>query len=214
MPDSIPEVERIPCGYLATDESHRVIEHNARLRAWLGCATPGEFPPVLSGILTPASDLYLQLSVWPALQLGKPLNEVFLTLRAANGEELPMLVNFQRREGSAVVDWALMQVEQRGRWEAEILRARQLAEKQSGEILAAKQELERALAELKESNWLLRKAAEVLPTCMYCGNVKVASETWDSALAYLRSNKVFLSHGCCPNCLPRMQIDLGLSPES
>jgi sigma-B regulation protein RsbU (phosphoserine phosphatase) len=214
MPDATCALDQIPCGYLATNEGDAVVGSNALLREWLGYGASEAFPAALSTLLTSASALYLQLSVWPALQLGKTLNEVFLTFRAAGGEELPMLVNFRRSADPQVIDWALMQVAQRGRWEAEILRARQLAEQQSAELQAAKQDLERALTELKESNWLLRKAAEVLPTCMYCGNVKVAGETWDSALAYLRRNKVFLSHGCCPTCLPRMRTDMGLSSES
>lgn len=204
----------MPCGYLAVEDNGRILASNSTLRSWLGFQPGAGFPVTLAGLLTQASSLYLELSVLPTLQLGRQLSEVYLTLRDAAGAELPMLINFRKRPASSVTDWALMQIEQRGRWEAEILRSRQLAERQAQELSAAKQELERVLAELKESNWMLKKAAEVLPTCMYCGNVKFTADKWDSALAYLSKNEVFLSHGCCPTCEPHMREQLGLPPKA
>ncbi len=213
------EFDRLPCGYMAVDADGRVLASNALLRHWLGGGAPRTGPEKLDQVLTPASALYYLLSLVPALQLSRQMNEVFLTLRADSETEMSVLASLSRRADSGVVDWALMPAEQRGRWEAEILRSRQIAERESEEsrrkseeLLAAKKELERVLSELKESNWLLKKAAEVLPTCMYCGDVKSEGNQWDSALAYLRKNEVFLSHGCCPNCLPQMRKAMGLSP--
>ena len=65
----------------------------------------------------------------------------------------------------------------------------------------AKEELEKALAELNESHWHLRKIQETLPICMYCGKVKTGEAQWEGVVEYLKENSLFLSHGCCPGCL-------------
>jgi len=68
----------------------------------------------------------------------------------------------------------------------------------------AKAELEKALADLDQSHWHLRRIQETLPICMYCGQVKTGEEQWQSVVDYLKNNSLFLSHGCCPACLPKM----------
>jgi heme oxygenase (mycobilin-producing) len=68
----------------------------------------------------------------------------------------------------------------------------------------AKQELEKALSDLNESHWHLRKIQETLPICMYCGKVKTGEAHWEGVVEYLKANSLFLSHGCCPGCLDLM----------
>ena len=45
-------------------------------------------------------------------------------------------------------------------------------EKNVKALRKANEDLEKALAELNESHWHLRKIQETLPICMYCGKVK------------------------------------------
>lgn len=68
----------------------------------------------------------------------------------------------------------------------------------------AKQELEKALSDLNQSHWHLRKIQETLPICMYCGKVKTGEAHWEEVVEYLKANTLFLSHGCCPQCVTRM----------
>ena len=75
------------------------------------------------------------------------------------------------------------------------------------ELRRAKDDLQKALADLNESHWHLRKIQETLPICMYCGNVKTSEAKWESVAQYLKNNSLFLTHGCCPNCLSRLQPD-------
>lgn len=63
---------------------------------------------------------------------------------------------------------------------------------------------ENALTELNESHWHLEKIQETLPICMYCGKVKTGASHWEGVAEFLRANSLFLSHGCCPDCLPLM----------
>lgn len=62
------------------------------------------------------------------------------------------------------------------------------------------EELEKALAELKQSHWHLDKVAEVLPVCMECGKVKTGDARWETIAKYFHDNDLLLSHGYCPNC--------------
>ena len=81
------------------------------------------------------------------------------------------------------------------------------------ELEATKARLEEALADLKSSYWHLKKIQEVLPVCMECGAVRTGTGSWQPVLDYLRTNNLVLSHGYCPDCLPkveqRWQAELG-----
>ena len=77
-------------------------------------------------------------------------------------------------------------------------------EKNVKALRKAKANLEKALVDLKESHWHLRKIQETLPICMYCGKVKTGDARWEGVVEYLKENSLFLSHGCCPDCLPLM----------
>lgn len=222
MSAAVPEagLDAVPCGWLRVADDGRILAMNAALRALTGAAVAGAGPEQIEALLMPASKIYYQVSLFPGLRLAGALDEIYLTLRRADGGEIPVLVNVRRREAEGVSDWAVVRIEQRGRWEAELVQAKRIAEEESRasarkseELGAAKRELERTLAELKESNWMLRKAAEVLPTCMYCSRVKGDQARWQSAIEYLKKNAIFLSHGCCPDCTGKFYADMGLGPD-
>ncbi len=78
-------------------------------------------------------------------------------------------------------------------------------EKNSKALVRAKAQLEKALAELDESHWHLRKIQETLPICMYCGKVKTGDAQWQDVVEYLKANSLFLTHGCCPSCLVHLR---------
>jgi hypothetical protein len=77
-------------------------------------------------------------------------------------------------------------------------------EKTVKQLRKAKDDLAKAMAELDESHWYLRKIGEMLPICMYCGKVNTGENRWEEVVEYLKANSLFLSHGCCPACLDRM----------
>ena len=77
-------------------------------------------------------------------------------------------------------------------------------EKNVKALRKATEDLEKALADLNESHWHLRKIQETLPICMHCGKVKTGDARWQGVVEYLKANSLFLSHGCCPDCLHLM----------
>lgn len=204
--------ESLPCGFLRTDTDGGVLAGNPALAEALGYVEVGALPGRLEGLLSKAGMLFYQITMLPTLAMRGGMEEVYLDFLTPEGATLPMLINIKAAEDSGTYDWALMRVTQRGLWEAAMLEARREAECRTEEAAEAARKLAQALAELKENNWLLRRVAEVLPTCMYCGNVKAGQEGWQTAIDYMKHNMEFLSHGCCPSCLPRMRRDMGL-PE-
>jgi heme-degrading monooxygenase HmoA len=77
-------------------------------------------------------------------------------------------------------------------------------EKNVKALRQANEKLEKALSDLNESHWHLRKIQETLPICMYCGKVRTGEAHWEGVVEYLKKNSLFLSHGCCPNCVHLM----------
>lgn len=78
------------------------------------------------------------------------------------------------------------------------------------ELDRAKANLQETLDELHRTHWHLRKISEVLPMCVECGKVKPGEGEWESVVNYLRENSLFLSHGCCPDCMEKLQANLGV----
>mgnify|MGYP002130617054 CR=1 FL=1 len=109
----------VPCGWLRVGDDGRILAMNAGLRALTGPAVGGAGPGQIEALLTPASKIYYQVSLFPGLRLAGAMDEIYLTLRHADGGEIPVLVNVRRRAAEGCSDWAVVRIEQRGRWEAE-----------------------------------------------------------------------------------------------
>lgn len=200
----------LPCGFMRTNPEGRVLAANPALAAALGYAGVEALPDRLDALLPGPGRLYYQINLRPTLSRGGGLEEVYLDLQAAAGETIPMLINITVADAGAAHDWALMRVTQRSRWEAAMLESRREAERRTEEAAQASAALAQAIEALTENNWMLRKVAEVLPTCMYCGQVKAGERGWQTAVEYLKRNAMFLSHGCCPACTTRMRREMGL----
>jgi hypothetical protein len=115
-----------------------------------------------------------------------------------HGEDFVLIGEPVREDGEALQK-ALLELN--NRW-AVLVREN---EKNVKALRKAKEDLEKALADLNESHWHLRKIQETLPICMYCGKVRTGDLRWEGVVEYLKANSLFLSHGCCPDCLPLMR---------
>ena len=124
-------LDTAPCGFVSFGDDGRILAANATLLRWLGY----DGPDTLNGrhvetLLPVASRIFYQTHFFPLLKLTGQVEEVYLSLRTAEGGELPVLVNAVRREqnGAPVNDCVFMVVRQRSRYEDEILQARRTAE--------------------------------------------------------------------------------------
>ncbi len=123
-------LDTAPCGFLSFADDGKILMINATLLDLLGYEL-GEIQGRAIDIILPlASRIFYQTHFFPLLKLHGKVDEVYLSLRAKNGTEVPVLANAARRErdGMVINDCILMQVRQRSQYEDEILRAKKMAE--------------------------------------------------------------------------------------
>jgi PAS domain S-box-containing protein len=145
-------VDALPCGVLTFDDSGRVLYANATLRTMLGYDA-GELDGVhVERLLTVAGRIFYQTHFFPLLRLHGAAREVFLLLRTKSGADVGALVNATRttRLGTTATDCVLMEVQERRKYEEELLRARQNADRANAELSAQATAREEALARIRE----------------------------------------------------------------
>jgi PAS domain S-box-containing protein len=119
-----------PCGFLSFTDDGRVVLVNDTLLALLGYGRGELVGRHVESLLPVASRIFYQTHLFPLLRLHDRVEEVYLSLRAKDGTDLPVLVNAARaeREGVVVNDCVLMHMRQRNQYEDEILEAKRAAE--------------------------------------------------------------------------------------
>jgi phosphoserine phosphatase RsbU/P len=81
------------------------------------------------------------------------------------------------------------------------IRISELQQKLADRVL----ELEQALAHVK-------RLQGILPICSYCKKVRNDQNYWQQVDAYVSEHaEVMFSHGICPECLPQVMRDMGIS---
>lgn len=156
------QLQFAPLAYLVIDRSFKVIEMNETMRTLLGVERK---PQHFHELLTIASMAYFQTYFLPAITLHDKVNELFLTIKGADGP-IPVLMNAVEREGR--FECALMQMTIRSEYERELLQAKRNAEQINKETELAYKELQRLLgeveckkAELEELNANLHQLATI-----------------------------------------------------
>ena len=145
-------IEALPAGVVRFDDSGRVLYTNATLRSLLGYDA-GELDDVhVERLLTVAGRIFYQTHFFPLLRLHGAAREVFLLLRTKAGADVGALVNATRsvRDGVVVIDCVLMEVQERRKYEEELLRARQSADRANAELSAQAKAREEALERVRD----------------------------------------------------------------
>lgn len=119
-----------PCGFLSFTDDSKIVVVNVTLLNSLGYELNELQGRHVEIFLPIASRIFYQTHFFPLLKLHGRVEEVYLTLRAKDGTEVPVLVNASRREreGAVIYDCILMQMRQRNQYEDEILQAKKVAE--------------------------------------------------------------------------------------
>ncbi len=119
-----------PCGFLSFTDDSRIVLVNATLLDSLGYEIEELQGRHVETILPVAGRIFYQTHFFPLLKLQGKVDEVYFSLRAKNGDEVPVLTNAVRREREGVVahDCVMLQMRQRNRYEDEILQAKKVAE--------------------------------------------------------------------------------------
>jgi len=123
-------LNRAPCGFLSLADDGLVLAVNATLLGWLGYEEGEVAGRHFETLLPPGGRLFYQSYFFPLLKLRDRAEEVYLSLRARDGGEVPVLANAARREraGAVVNDCVFVPMRQRRRFEDELLTAKREAE--------------------------------------------------------------------------------------
>jgi signal transduction histidine kinase len=133
-------LDAAPCGHLVLDARNRVLRCNAALCAMVTRDRGAVVGQRFDGLFSPPSRLFLQTHVFPTLRAEGRVEEIHLTVRRADGADLPVLLNAVCREGGEA-EVVLVTTVHRTRFERELVMARHAAER-------AREDRDRAVAEL------------------------------------------------------------------
>ncbi|WKA58231.1 GGDEF domain-containing protein [Planococcus shenhongbingii] len=154
-----------PFCYLVIEESYRIVEMNVAMRELIGTERP--MPTHVHELLTIASRVYFQTYFMPSITLHGKVNEMFLTIKGAEGP-VPVLMNTAKRNGH--FECAMIPMTERGEYEKELLLAKRNAEKihqETAEAYAKLQSLmekvEQKQRELEELNTSLQQMTTTDP---------------------------------------------------
>jgi PAS domain S-box-containing protein len=114
---------------VARDDGY--VEHaNRTLADMLGTSVERLVGRHLDNLLTTPSRIFYQSHFFPILKLQGRVSEVYVSMVAADGSEVPVLLNASRRETTdgPRSDWAVAGMRTRNEYENEILKARKVAE--------------------------------------------------------------------------------------
>src|ERR1700759_3946816 len=124
-----------PCGFLALADDGTILTANSPLLGWLGRDAVELMGSHVATIFPPGGRIFYQTHLFPLLKLHGRAEEIYISLRSAEGIDVPVLVNALRREraGAHVNDCIFVPMRQRRRFEDEILAAKREAEEANRE---------------------------------------------------------------------------------
>ncbi len=161
----------MPCGYLSFGDDGIILAANATLLRLLGREGESLVGQHFESILTLPAKIFYQTHFFPLLKMSGTVEEVYLALKTASRDDLPVLINAVRREmeGFFVNECVVVAMRRRSLYEDEILRAKKDLEAANLEkeeanlsLGVAKLALEQKKDELQHRNCELEELREML----------------------------------------------------
>ncbi len=128
-PPGGPDLDRLACGLLTVDASGTVVYANASLASILGRDVEEIVGRHVDGLLPAPSRILFSTHLFPLLRVQRVAEELYLPMLAADGTELPMLLNGRVRdvEAGVLFDLVAVPMRQRNAMESELIAARNAA---------------------------------------------------------------------------------------
>ena len=147
-------LDTAPCGIVSFADDSGIAYVNTTLSERLGYTREDLIGQAVEKILTVGGRIFHQTHFFPLVKMHGRAQEVFLLLRARDGEEVGMLCNAVRheRDGAIVTDCVLMEVRERRKFEEALLQARRAADQANEDL--KKQRLVADEANKAKSNFL------------------------------------------------------------
>ncbi|HYH06127.1 MAG TPA: PAS domain-containing sensor histidine kinase [Thermoanaerobaculia bacterium] len=126
-----PLLDQAPCGFVSLGDDGTILEINTTLATQLGATRIELLGWHVQKLLSPGARVFYQTHLFPLLKMKGRVEEIYLTLRAKDGTDVPMLMHALRRErnGAFVSDCVFVRMQQRFQYESELLEARRAADR-------------------------------------------------------------------------------------
>jgi phosphoserine phosphatase RsbU/P len=145
------QLNHAPCGYLTMSEQGNILSINQTLLKALDHNVDQLIGQNFNLILSVPARIFYQLYFFPLMNAKGLVEEMYITLEAKNGEEIPFLINAVKtsRNNRTLFECALIPIPQRSEYENELLMAKKDAESALLAMNKVNEELEIALKRLK-----------------------------------------------------------------
>jgi len=131
------DANQLPCGYISLSVDGVILSINDQLLKWIRAERNHTEGRHVNAILTEPSKLFYQFYMFPMLKMHGKVEEMYLSLQAGDGSEVPVLVNgtCSEREGVTVSDCIVVRTVNRHKLEHEFLLAKKTAEQAKQSIV-------------------------------------------------------------------------------
>jgi signal transduction histidine kinase len=166
-----PLLDTAPCGFVSFADDGTVRVANATLLDMLDYQADELVGKHVETVMSVGARIFYQTHLFPLLRLHGRAEEIFLLLRAKNGEDVAAIANAVRRErgGEWISDCVLLWVRERRKFEDALLRAKELAEEAKAvaeqerrRVEVANEQLEQQAIEMELAQEQLMAQAEEL----------------------------------------------------
>ncbi len=137
-------LDRAPCGFISFTDDGKICYINTTLCDRLGYDQPSLSDKHIETLFALGSRIFYQTHFFPLIKLHGRAQEIFMLLRAKDGESVGMLCNAVHRDrnGTGVTDCVFVEVQERRKFEEALLEARQTAEAAAKQLEEQQVELE------------------------------------------------------------------------
>ena len=137
-------LDHLPCAVLITDSSGRIVYANADMIELAGGSAELLTGRPMETLFPRPSQIFLQTHVWPSLFQSGLIREVYLHLYNAEQTSTPVFVNCEKTliDDQERFNWVFFVAEERSRFEAELLKAREDSQRLAAKLEQANTELE------------------------------------------------------------------------
>jgi PAS domain S-box-containing protein len=141
-----------PCWFVSFNDGGKVEYANTTFLERLGYSRDEVIGNHIEKFLATGSRIFYQTHFFPLVKLHGRAQEVFILLRASNGESVGALCNAQRDETSGQTECVFMEVKERRKFEEALVEARKIAENAVSQLEKQAVELELQSEELQTLN--------------------------------------------------------------
>ena len=141
-----------PCGFLSLSEDSVIRSVNQTLCELLDLSSDVIIGQHIHSILPKSARVFYELYFMPLVQIGKRVEELYISLVAKNGKEIPVLINANKRENKSqnVIECILIPIKIRDEYENVLLNTKKELEKALLDKQKAVSELRTALKTVEE----------------------------------------------------------------